>query len=171
MAWPESMGRQESCGLAPEGLARKSNKLGSATWSPVPTGNRKSPCSVVDLDATHVYLHGYTSRLLSREFYVQAVYSSRSGGSQTQKLHLAPTTFYLESQWDCPAALNTCYEPPKPPKDPHPPDYPWPFNTAHLLPAVLLNPGKEKPFSKGPESKTLSTYPCAYGLGQGLGGR
>lgn len=31
------MGRKESCGLAPEGLGCKSHKLGSATWSPVPT--------------------------------------------------------------------------------------------------------------------------------------
>lgn len=65
-------------------------------------------------------------------------------------------------------------DPANPPKDAHPPDYPLiPFNTAHLLPSTLINPEKEKPFSKSPEIKTLSSYSCAYlpiSSGQGRAG-
>lgn len=100
------MGRKESCGLAPEGLGCKSHKLGSATWSPVPT--------------------------------------------ETVRQHSIPAMVH-------PNLLT----------DSHLPECPWPFNTAHLLPFTLLNPEREKLFSKAPGIKTLSTYPHAYNFRNG----
>lgn len=44
-----------------------------------------------------------------------------------------------------------------------------PFLTAHLLPSTLLNPEREKPFSKAPEIKTLSSYPRAHRFRAGVG--